>query len=575
VFGLACVGTVGSGGSEPNRPGTPGTSGPGRPGTGTPGMGTPGPGMQPSGPPPTTPNGTPDSAGPLPLRRLTLFEYNNTLRDLLGDTTSPGKEGTLNIDVPTSVGYVNGAKISQANDARQFLDLSVTLSDAAASRLGMLLPQGCAAPAANAEEKCARDFIKGFGLRAFRRPVTTAEEADLFDLYGKQRTAPISANFGEAIRVLIAGMVQSPYFMYRWEGGDNPKFDVGGLVKLGSYEIASRLSYFFWATMPDQTLFDAAGKDELQSPDRIAEQARRMIKDAKFKDGIKDFSIQWLGVNGLDSAEKDPSFTNYVEGTGKSLMNESTAFFANLMSEQGGGKLEALFSSTSSFLDAKLAKLYGVSGVSGDDLKPANLNPQERAGVLTLGAFLAAHSDADYSHPVKRGVHFMHNVVCVDIPSPDGIDVPPLSERKPGQTTRQRYEEATSVSAVCATCHVNIHGAGFALESYDAVGQFRTMEDGKPVDASGHLPLLSGRIDYKNGVELSQKIGTTKEVRECITKQFLRYMLRRQEIAEEEGSLENLGKAFADSQFDMREMVVSLTKTRAFTHRQPQPGEGQ
>ena len=179
--------------------------------------------MPPTGPPPTTPSGAVDSAGPMPLRRLTLFEYNNTLRDLLGDTTAPGKEGTLNIDVPTNVGYVNGAKISQANDARQFLDLSVTLSEGAASRLGMLLPQGCAAPAANAEEKCARDFIKGFGLRAFRRPVTSAEETDLFDLYTKQRAAPISGNFAEAVRVLIAGMVQSPYFMYRWEGGDSPE----------------------------------------------------------------------------------------------------------------------------------------------------------------------------------------------------------------------------------------------------------------------------------------------------------------------------------------------------------------
>ena len=219
-----------------------------------------------------------------------------------------------------------------------------------------------------------------------------------------------------------------------------------------------------------------------------------MIKDPKYKDGIKDFSVQWLGVNGLRQHGEGPQLRQLRRGHRPvAAQRDAPTFFSNLMSEQGGGKLEALFSSSSSFLDAKLAKLYGVSGVTGDDFKPTTLNPMERAGILTQGAFLAAHSDADYSHPVKRGVHFLHNVVCVDIPSPDGIDVPPLSERKPGQTTRQRYEEATSVNAVCNGCHERIHGAGFALESYDAVGQFRTMEDGKPVDASGYLPLASGR----------------------------------------------------------------------------------
>ena len=226
VFGVACVGSVGSGGSQPGggSPSTPGN--PGRPGTGTPGGMNGGGGsmMPPAGPPPTTPSGAVDSAGPMPLRRLTLFEYNNTLRDLLGDATAPGKEGSAEHRRPDQR-RLRQRREDQPGQRRPPVPRPVgdpvgrrrrSPGDAAAP--GLLPP-----PRPTAEEKCARDFIKDFGLRAFRRPVTSAEETDLFDLYTKQRAAPISAQLPEAIRVLIAGMVQSPYFMYRWEGGDSPE----------------------------------------------------------------------------------------------------------------------------------------------------------------------------------------------------------------------------------------------------------------------------------------------------------------------------------------------------------------
>lgn len=561
LVGFGCTGSIDGGpGTKPGE--TPEE-------TGTGGTGNTGP-----KPMPPKPGETPNLAGAMPLRRLTIFEINNTLRDLLGDSSNLGDK--LAVDLPTAVGYSSGAKIVTSVDARAFLDLSTTLTDAVAAKLATLLPQGCAAPQASGEEGCATQFIEQFGLRAYRRPLAADEKADLLTLYKKQRAMEIGASYLDAIRILIAGMVQSPYFLYRWELGGAPQVD-GVLVKLDSYEIASRLSYFFWASMPDTKLFDAAGRKELQTPEQISAQARRLMTDNKFKDGLKDFSRQWLGVEGIATLEKDGSFMNYTAEVGQAMEDETVAFFTSLMfGPQASGKLEDLHGSSKSIIDAKLGKIYGVT--PGSD-GTATFKSTERAGILTQAAFLTAHADADSSHPVKRGVHVLRNILCRDIPGPpDGLMIPPLEERQPGQTTRQRFEAGTTGKMICESCHTagGINPVGFAFETYDAVGQYRTVEDGKMVDASGTLKLIpTGELTFKDAVDLSKQLSTNDEVRACMSKQWLRYVMRRMEVAEEAGSFKLALEDFAKSGYDLRELMVATTKTRAFTHRQPQQGEGQ
>jgi hypothetical protein len=299
--------------------------------------------------------------------------------------------------------------------------------------------------------------------------------------------------------------------------------------------------------------------------------------DNKFKDGLKDFSLQWLAVNGIATLEKDGSYTNYSPEVGQAMEDETVAFFTSLMfGPQATGKLADLHGSSKTIIDPKLAKLYGVTPASDGT---ATFKSTERAGILTQAAFLTAHADADSSHPVKRGVHVLRTVLCRDIPGPpDGLMIPPLAERQPGQTTRQRFEAGTSISMVCASCHVQggINGVGFAFETYDAVGQYRTTEEGKMIDASGRLPLQpSGELTFKDAVELSKQLSTSDEVRSCMSKQWLRYLLRRMEVPSEEGSFKVALEDFAKSGYDLRELMAATTKTRAFTHRQPQPGEGQ
>jgi hypothetical protein len=562
LVGFGCTGSI-NGGTGPDKPGEPPEE--------TGGGGSGGGGM--TGPKPTTPKPgeTPNLAGAMPLRRLTIFELNNTLRDLLGDTSNAGDK--LAVDLPTAVGYSSGAKIVTSVDARAFLDMGSTLTEAVAAKLATLLPQGCSAPQASGEEGCATQFIKQFGLRAYRRPLAADEEADLLTLYKKQRTAEIGAGYLDAIRVLISGMIQSPYFLYRWELGGAPQMD-GVLVKLNSYEIASRLSYFLWATMPDTKLFEAAAAG-LQTPDKITAEARRMMGDGKFKDGLKDFSLQWLGVSGIPTLEKDESFMNYNAEVGQAMEDETVSFFTNLMfGPQATGKLADLHGSSKSKVSPALAKLYGTTA-GGDGT--VTFKGTERAGILTQAAFLTAHAEPDGSHPVKRGVHVLRGVLCRDIPGPpDGLMIPPLAEREPGQTTRQRFEAGTSGKMICESCHNQINPVGFAFENYDAVGQYRTMEENKMIDASGTLKLNpSGEIQFANAVELSKALANNDEVRSCMSKQWLRYVLRRMEVADEAGSFAVALDDFAKSGYDLRELLVSTTKTRAFTHRQPQQGEGQ
>jgi Protein of unknown function (DUF1592)/Protein of unknown function (DUF1588)/Protein of unknown function (DUF1595)/Protein of unknown function (DUF1585)/Protein of unknown function (DUF1587) len=516
------------------------------------------------------PDGTIDSAGPLALRRLTLLEYQNTVRDLLGVTLTDADRRGFSNDQVVHGGFGSGAAIVTSTDSRQFLDTSGKVAAAAVGNLGKLMPDGCAAPAAGQEEACIDKFIDGFGLRAFRRPVTAAEKTALKALYTKLRSPDVGAPFNEAVHDLLLAIIQSPEFLYRWELDGQPIKD-GDLIRLGPYEIASRLSYLIWASMPDDTLFEAAKAGQLSNPDQIAEQARRLLKDDRAKEGLRDFYMQWLSMYGVDELEKDPIFPTYTPEVAKAMLGEASAFVGETLFAQGG-KLEALLTSTASFLNEPLAKHYGVQGITGTDLRKVELNPAQRAGILTRGAFLARHSKEVDSFPIMRGLQVLHQVLCQVVPEPT-IMLPPPPEQQKGVTTRKLYEDFTK-DAACQVCHTRINGVGFAFEHYDASGAYRDTEENQPIDASGKLELASGTISFKNAIDFSQQIAKTPEARDCLSRNWLRFLLRREESKLEGGSLKAVNQAFEASNYDMRELIVSLTKTRAFTHRNPDAAAG-
>jgi hypothetical protein len=579
MTGLACTGQIATDkGDSPSNPGggkAPGNgtgTTPGTPGSGsTPGTGNGGGGTTPPSPMPG-PDGVIDSAGSYALRRLSLVEYQNTIRDLLGVTLTDADRRGFSADQVIHGGFGNGAAIVTSTDSRQFMDVSSKIADAAVADLGKLLPPGCAAPAAGDEKSCIAKFVDQFGLRAFRRPPTMEETSALTGLYDKLRGSEIGAPFNEAVHDIVLAVLQSPEFLYRWEVDGQPIKD-GDLIKFGPYEIASRLSYFLWASMPDDALFAAAKSGGLSKPDDIAREAGRLLKDERAKDGMRDFHLQWLGIYGVDELEKDPVFTTYSPEVAKAMLAETSAFINNTMLGAGAsGKLEAFFTSSTSYVNAALAKHYGVSGVTSAEPQKVELNPQQRAGILTHGSYLAKHSKEVDSFPIARGLHVLRQVLCVEIPEPN-IMLPPAPEQKPGVTTRKLYADFTAAAA-CQACHAQINGAGFAFENYDAAGGYREKDEGQVVDASGTLDLPSGKITYKNAIDLVKAIAQTPEARDCLARNWMRSLLRRDENKLDGGSLKAISQAFSASNFDMRELVVSLTKTRAFTHRNPVAGAG-
>jgi hypothetical protein len=562
LCGFGCSGSIGDaagfgpGAGDPSNPRTPGAPDPAAPPNAV--------------PPSSLPSDSDTVPGPAPLRRLTRFEYENTVRDLLGLTDVPkGKIGAFSADQESAAsGYLRGGSITAAPDARVVMQAAEELSAAALKQAPALLPCSPIPTAGPDQDACADKFVAAFGRRAYRRPLTDPELADLKALYRAQRAPDAGADFQTAIANVITAMLQSPYFLYRWESGPNAPIKDGQLIRFNQHEVASRLSYLFWSSMPDDRLFEAADTGKLSNADQIASQARRLLADPKARDALNDFHLQWLSMVGLGDIPKDPMLTDYVPEMAASMLEETREFVASVFQgPKADGKLETLLTSPASFVDGTLAKIYGVKDVTGADPKPVTFDPAQRAGLLTQGTFLTAKADAFESHPIKRGDAIINKLLCMHLEVPANIMIPPLPDPQPGQTTRQRTSVHSEAS--CATCHRLIDPLGFAFENYDAIAKYRTLDEGQPVDASGVFPLGSGEIAFKNAVELMPQLAKSQEVADCMVTQWWRYALRRGELPSEEPSLKLVREAFKGSGHDMRELLVAFTRTRAFSHRKP------
>jgi hypothetical protein len=561
LCGLGCSGTIGE--SGPGSPNDPANPVPGR----MPGQTGPvtGPGVMPG----SLPSDSDAVPGTAPLRRLTRLEYENTVRDLLGLTTVPkGRIAGFSADQESaSSGYLRGGSITAAPDARVVMLAAEELAGAALQQVPALLPCSPLPTAVPDQDACADKFIAGFARRAYRRPLADAELADLRALYRAQRAPEAGADFKQAIANVITATLQSPYFLYRWELGPAMPTRDGQLVRFNQHEMASRLSYLFWASMPDDKLFAAADGGKLNTPDQIAAEARRLLTDPRAREALNDFHLQWMNMAGLADMPKDPTLTDYTPEVAQAMLKETREFVASVFQgPKADGKLETLMTSRASFANGALAKIYGLKEVTGAELQPVTL-PEQRMGLFTQGTFLTSKADAIDSHPIKRGDALINRLLCMHLEVPANIMIPPLPEPQPGQTTRERV--SIHSEAACASCHKLIDPIGFAFENYDAIARYREKEENKTVDASGVFPLGSGALTFKNALELLPQLAKAQEVQDCMVTQWWRYALRRGELPTEEPSMKLVREAFRQSGHDMRELLVAFTRTRAFSHRKP------
>lgn len=378
----------------------------------------------------------------------------------------------------------------------------------------------------------------------------------MYESYFATRRADI--DFDAAALLTMTAMLESPHFLYRLELSGGELGD--GSVALTPHELASRLSYLLWRSMPDDALFAHADDGSLLAPATLEAEARRMLDDPRAADTIVDFHRQWLALDRVavvDEPRLPSLYPEWDEGMRDAIARESEDL-VRISIVEGDGTLASLFVSPAARVDARLAALYGVPAPEPGTFADVTL-PPERAGILTRAAFLSSRAHSEQGSPPLRGAFVMSRVLCEPslAPPPDADITPPVP--MPGETlTNRMLFERRTASATCRGCHDRIDGFGFGFEHFDAMGRYRTEDHGLPVDASGALTGTDVDGAYVGAVELSQRLGASRTVRACATRQWTRFALGRS--AEQgdtclEGRLE---RAFESSGGDVRELLVTL-----------------
>lgn len=512
-----------------------------------------------------------------PIRRLTRFEYNNTVRDLLGDTTEPANVLPPEEEVH---GFDNQAAALTVSDllAEQYMKVAEGVSERATADLAVLLPT--CDPIVDGDDACSAEFIDRFATRAYRRPLTTEETARLQGLFDLALADPEMGTFRDGAQLVIQAVLQSPHFLYRPEFGGGAPVDAD-VVKLSSWEMATKLSYMLWNTMPDEALFAAAEAGELETKEQIAEQARRMLLDDKARDAVRNFHKQWLRLVFLDTISKDlVVYPTYDDGV-RDLWKEEIERFIEHVVLEDDGTLATLLTAPYSFVNADLAEFYGASVVgqapTTEAFEQVSMDPTRHAGLLTQGALMAVHAEGNQSSPVFRGKFVREQLLCQTLPLPpaDLVITPP--ELDPTKTTREQYEEI-GANPDCSSCHALMNPIGFGFENFDGVGLWRDTQNGKPIDPTGEITdtqSVNGTFD--GPVELAGKLASSDEVASCVSSQWFRFSYNRTVTSadSQEGcGLDVVNQEFAASGYNLRDLMVALTQTDTFRHRHAVvPGE--
>ncbi len=496
-----------------------------------------------------------DDPGPAPFRRLTRDEYDNTVRDLLGDTTRPGRA----FPPDESLGGFGAGTAVSLLQAELYRDAAESLAATAVADMDALLP---CRPAAVGQAACARELIETLGARAYRRPLEAAEVEALVALYAASR--PLDG-FASAIELVVTAILQSPQFLYRVElGAVGASTDV---VALTDHEVATRLSYLLWNSMPDEALFAAASTGALAEPSGVEDEARRMLEDPRARGATRNFFTQYLGLADIDDVGRDETlYPEWSPAIARSMRREALAFVEHVVFE-GDARFETLFTGSFSFVDESLAGLYGVSGVTGTEMVRVELDPDRRAGLLTMPAFLAVQSNPNQSSPIYRGKFVRERIFCTELPSPpDGLVVA-APDPDPTLTTRERFAQHRT-DASCSGCHELMDPIGFGFESYDAMGMFRESEGGLPIDDRGDIfGTLDANGSFDGAVDLAHRVAESTEARDCFATQWVRYGLGRHETEADACTLAEVHQAFEDSDGDVLEAIVAITRSDAFRYR--------
>ncbi|AUX29572.1 MULTISPECIES: DUF1592 domain-containing protein [Sorangium] len=498
--------------------------------------------------------------GRAPLRRLTRTEYNNTVRDLLGDTTNPA------FSLPSEdVGNGFGNDADTLSVSSLLAEQLGTVAEGVAQRatatpeaLAKLAP--CARNVAAADEAaCARTIIESLAPLAYRRPLAGGEAEELLALYSVGRT---DATFATGVATMIEALLQSPDFLYRIEWG-TPDPERPQLRRPTGDEMATRLSYLLWGTMPDEELRMAAQAGELSTKEGVRKHAERMLDDDRSRPTIRFFFDNLLPISSLADLERNAEAFPTFSRTIGSLMREETQRFLEHEIFEGTGSWASILTAPYTFMNERLAAFYGVSGVKGDEFQKVELDTTQRLGLLTQAGVMAGTTHSNNTNPVVRGSFVLQKLMCIPIPLPTGDILEKVKPPDPysGATARDRFSQHSKDKA-CAGCHQFMDPVGFAFENYDAVGLYRTTENDVVIDPSGTVPGTLG--DVSGPIELVQKLAASEEVQHCFAKRWSEFAYGLTLRKEDQCTEQAVTTAFEASGYNVKQLLIDLTQTDAF-----------
>jgi hypothetical protein len=497
--------------------------------------------------------------------RLSHLQWENTVRDLLRLDAAPGLSQSFGGDPLGGIFDNNEAVLLVTpNLWADYQAAAEALSELVAddpARLAAILPPDLPSDPAEA----ARAYVVDFGKRAYRRPLADTEIQAYLGLFADAPQLVDGADdFARGVKLTLQAFLQSPHFLYRAES--TAEIATDNLIHLSGWEVASKLSYMLWSTMPDDLLFDAAASGALETPEGIMAQAERLLEHERARPMVAAFHAQLYQYDHYGDLYKDPAiFPEFTTQHGEDMKAEAELFVEDVVFGNGG--LEELLTSPFTYVNDRLAAIYGLEGTFGAEFVRVDLDPSERSGLLTRLGFLASNGTPKEQNTIHRGVFVNIRILCNEVPAPPD-NVPGLPPSDAFATNRERVESHTGIGTCAENCHHRlINPPGYALEHYDAVGAYQDLEKGNPIDASADYTLDGAAVSFDGGIEMSELIAQSDQAHRCYAKHWLEFAYGRLIQDGDDPTLDDLAQtSHAGS---VQSLLLALTQTVAFRTRAP------
>lgn len=489
--------------------------------------------------------------GETALRRLTQAQYANIMYDTFGEdlVLPPLSEPDVDIEGLVAIGASSASVTARGVESMESASFIIAeqVMDDEAMRDAWL---NCS-PSGTVDSECSATFVRDMGLHLWRRPLTDEEVTRVAGL--ADNAAETLGDFYDGLEYALAGLLQSPNFLFRVELGSEREFN--------DYEMATRLSFFLWNTTPDAELLAAAEAGELTTKEGLLAHAQRMLADERSRRAVRNFFVEYLHLNRLTYLSKDPNlFESYTSDLGPDAMEETLRVIEYLVFERESDFRE-IMTTRQTFVNPRLAALYNIPAPNPDGWAAVKLPADgPRAGLLGQASTLNLHAHPVASSATLRGLFVRTTLLCESIPPPPvNVDtaIPEPTER--ARTLRDRIAIHLEDPS-CASCHLITDPIGLGLENFDAVGRFRTSENGEEIDPSGDLD----GVEFSDAVELGQALGEHPGFSQCLVRSMTRYAVGRPEVRDEVDLVERLGERFAEHGYQIQPLILEIVMSPMF-----------